>query len=100
MSFISELKRRNVFRAVLTYIVAGWLLIEGMDVITDVFGAPAWVMKVFIGASLLGVFPVVVISWIYELTSDGFVRETDLAMHASGSSHKLNIAVLTQLAQL
>ena len=40
MSFIKELMRRNVFRVLLTYAVAGWLLVEGMDLLTETFEAP------------------------------------------------------------
>ncbi len=34
MSFIAELKRRNVIRVMLAYVVASWLLVEIMEVIT------------------------------------------------------------------
>ena len=59
MSFIAELKRRNVFRAPLAYVVAGWLLVEIMEVITQAFEAPTWVLKVFISVMVLGLVLVV-----------------------------------------
>ena len=31
MSFIKELKRRNVFRVILAYAVAAWVLVEGLE---------------------------------------------------------------------
>jgi TolB-like protein/tetratricopeptide (TPR) repeat protein len=99
MSFIKELMRRNVFRVMLTYAVAGWLLVEGMDVLTETFEAPPWVMKVFIGAALLGILPVMIFSWVYEITPEGIKKEaTDYPEHAPGSGRKLDIAVLVMLS--
>ena len=99
MSFIKELMRRNVFRVVLTYAVAGWLLVEGMDLLTETFEAPPWVMKVFIGAVLLGILPVAIFSWVYEITPEGIKKEaTDHPAHAPGSGRKLDIAVLVMLS--
>ncbi len=99
MSFIKELMRRNVFRVMLTYAVAGWLLVEGMDLLTETFEAPPWVMKVFIGAVLLGILPVAIFSWVYEITPEGIKKEaTDHPEHASGSGRKLDIAVIVMLA--
>jgi TolB-like protein len=99
MSFIKELMRRNVFRVALTYAVAGWLLVEGMDLLTETFEAPPWVMKVFIGAVLLGILPVAIFSWVYEITPEGIKKEaTDHPAHAPGSGRKLDIAVLVMLS--
>jgi len=99
MSFIKELMRRNVFRVLLTYAVAGWLLVEGMDLLTETFEAPPWVMKVFIGAVLLGILPVAIFSWVYEITAEGIKKEaTDHPAHAPGSGRKLDIAVLVMLS--
>ncbi len=91
--------RRNVFRVMLTYAVAGWLLVEGMDLLTETFEAPPWVMKVFIGAVLLGILPVAIFSWVYEITPEGIKKEaTDHPAHAPGSGRKLDIAVLVMLS--
>jgi len=98
MSFISDLKRRNVIRTALAYVVAGWLLTEVLEIITEVFEAPAWVMKVFISVLGLGIVPVMIFSWLYEITPDGIKREaTDHPEHSAGQARKLNIAVLVML---
>ncbi len=99
MSFVSELKRRNVFRSVLTYAVAGWLLAEVMELITGAFEAPPWVLKVFISVVVLGVVPVMIFSWVYEITPEGIKKEAiDLPEHPAGTARKLDIAVLVMLA--
>ena len=96
MSLLTELNRRNVFRAVLAYAVAGWLLVEVMELLTDAFEAPPWVLKVFIGAVLLGVLPVSIFSWVYEITPGG-IRKDSAQEGAAGPGRKLNIAVIIML---
>ena len=78
MSFIRELKRRNVFRVAITYGAVGWLLVEVASVLFPTFEAPAWVMKVFATIIILG-FPLALfLSWAFELTPDGLKREKDV----------------------
>jgi TolB-like protein len=99
MSLIKELSRRNVFRVMLTYAVAAWLLVEGMDLLTDVFEAPTWVMKVFVGIVVLGFIPVAGFSWIYEITPEGIKKEAaDSPAHSAAAAYKLNVAVVVMLA--
>jgi len=48
MSFFEELKRRNVVRVGLAYVVIGWLLAQVAELAFDTFGAPDWVLKSFL----------------------------------------------------
>jgi len=78
MSLFSELRRRNVFRVGLAYLVAAWLVAQVVQLAADSFDAPGWIMKMLIVVLVLG-FPVVLFfSWAYELTPDGLRRESDL----------------------
>jgi len=45
MSFFAELKRRNVIRVGIAYIVSGWVLIEVASVLFPTFDAPEWTMR-------------------------------------------------------
>src|SRR5437762_13351409 len=73
-NFFAELKRRNVYRVAVAYVVVGWLLIQAASILFPTFEAPAWVMKVFIAAIALG-FPIaLIIAWAFELTPDGIKR--------------------------
>ena len=47
-NLIKELKRRNVFRVGLAYVVVAWLLAQVADLAFDSFEAPAWVIKVLL----------------------------------------------------
>ena len=45
MSFITELKRRNVFRVGVAYAIVAWLLIEVASVLLPTFDAPDWAAR-------------------------------------------------------
>jgi len=78
MSLFNELKRRNVFRVGIGYAVAGWVLLQVVDLVLENIAAPDWVMKVFMLAVALG-FPVaVIIAWAFEMTPEGIKRESEV----------------------
>lgn len=81
MSLISELKRRNVFRAAFAYAVVWWLLIQVAELVLDAFAAPGWILRFIIILLAVG-FPVaLILSWFFELTTDGLIKSADLAKH-------------------
>jgi len=45
MSFVGELKRRNVVRVGVAYTVIGWVLAQIAEFAFDNFGAPEWVCE-------------------------------------------------------
>ena len=60
MSFIDELKRRNVFRVGIAYVIVVWLLLQVADVVLPTFRAPDWVMQAFTFLLILS-FPLALI---------------------------------------
>ena len=78
MSFIEELKRRNVFRVGIAYAVAAWVLLQIVDLVLDNIEAPGWVMSVFMLVVALGFVVSLIISWAYEITPEGIKREADV----------------------
>jgi hypothetical protein len=56
-SFFSELKRRNVYKVAVAYVVVSWLIIQAASIVLPTFEAPVWVMKVLISTIVLG-FPI------------------------------------------
>ncbi|MDX2428632.1 MAG: tetratricopeptide repeat protein [Xanthomonadales bacterium] len=81
MSFVSELKRRNVFRAAFAYAVVWWLLVQIAGLLLDAFSAPDWIFKSLIILLAIG-FPVaLILAWFFELTTDGLIKSADLAQH-------------------
>ena len=78
MSLFEELKRRNVFRVAIGYIVSSWLLVQVADIVLENIAAPGWVMQTIMLVLALG-FPVVVFfSWAYEVTPEGIKRESEI----------------------
>jgi TolB-like protein len=78
MSFFAELKRRNVFRVAIAYLVVAWLVLQVADVVINNIGAPDWVFQVIMLVLALG-FPLVLIfAWAFEMTPEGLKKEKDI----------------------
>lgn len=101
MSIFKELKRRNVFRVGLAYVVGAWVLLQIIDFVLDAISAPNWIVQVFILAAAVG-FPVVLIfSWVFELTSEGIKRESEIDQSQSitpNTGRKLDRVIIAFLA--
>src|SRR5438552_5315493 len=82
-TFLTELKRRKVYRVAVAYAIAAWLLIQAASILFPTFEAPPWVMKVFVTAVILG-FPVaLILAWAFELTPEGLRRSEEGAPQES-----------------
>ena len=46
--FFSELKRRNVYKVAVAYVVAGWALAQGLAQVLPVFAVPNWVIQLIV----------------------------------------------------
>lgn len=77
-TLFTELKRRNVFRVSIAYLIIAWLIVQVSDLVLDVISAPSWVMKTLLFILVLGFIVSVIISWAYEITADGIKREVDV----------------------
>ncbi len=87
VSFLSELKRRNVYRVAIAYVIATWLFLQVLELVVSLAGAPDWIGKLFLGLLLIGLPVVLVLSWVYELTPEGVKREKDVDRSASITAH-------------
>ena len=101
MSFLNELKRRNVFRVGIAYLVGAWLLIQVADILLDNIGAPAWVLQTLFVILAVGFFVSAFVAWAFELTPDGVKREKDIDRDQSitpQTGKKLNNTILILMA--
>lgn len=101
MSFIEELKRRNVFRVGIAYAVAAWVLLQLLDVVGDIIEMPDWVGKFILLAVVVGIVPVLIFAWAFELTPEGIKREKDVDRTQSithQTASKLNTVTLVLMA--
>ena len=101
MSFFEELKRRNVIRVSIAYVVVGWLVSQVAEFAIETFGAPDWVLKTFVVFLMLG-FPIVAIfAWAFEMTPEGIRRERDVDRKQSIVRHtgrKLDYTIIFVMA--
>jgi len=77
-TFLTELKRRKVYRVAVAYAIVAWLLIQAASILFPTFEAPTWVMKVFVTAVILG-FPVaLIVAWAFDMTPEGIKRAEEV----------------------
>ncbi|MGB5205875.1 hypothetical protein [Eudoraea sp.] len=74
---ISELQRRNVFRATIAYLAIAWVVIQIASIILPAFNAPDYAIKILIYALVIGLIFWIGFSWIYELTPEGIQKTED-----------------------
>lgn len=100
MSFFNELKRRNVIRVGVAYLVAFWLLLQVVDVLTPILKLPDWVPSLIFLGLLVGIVPVLLFSWAYEITPEGLKRDSEIDHSqsiASTTAKKLNTVTILLL---
>jgi len=78
MSLLKELKRRNVFRAGAAYLVAAWLIVQVAETILPSFGFGEDAIRTIVTALAIGLIPVLITAWIFELTPEGIKREREV----------------------
>lgn len=75
---ISELSRRNVFKAIIAYLAIAWVIIQIASIVLPVFDAPRYTLKIIIYIISAGLFLWIGFSWVYDLTSEGFKKTEDI----------------------
>jgi len=73
-NFFAELKRRNVYKVGIAYIVAGWALSQGIAQVFPVFDIPNWIIRLIVLLIILGLPIALVLSWMFEITPEGIKR--------------------------
>lgn len=100
MSFFAELKRRNVFRVGVAYVVGGWLLLQLTEVLSELLKLPDEIGPIVVAVVLIG-FPIALFSaWAFELTPEGVKRESEVDRSKSitqNTGRKLNNAIVVLL---
>src|SRR6266496_170999 len=72
--FFAELKRRNVYKVAVAYVVAGWALSQGIAQVFPVFDIPNWIIRLIVLLIILGLPIALVLSWMFEITPEGIKR--------------------------
>ena len=101
VQFFEELKRRNVFRVGIAYVVTAWLVIQVIETIFPAFGFGDAAVRTAVIVLAIG-FPLALIfSWVFELTPEGLKLDRDVDRSRSVAHHtgkKLDRAIIAVLA--
>ncbi len=97
----TELKRRNVFRVGVAYVICAWVIAQVADLVLDNIEAPDWVMQAIMLILAIGLSLALILAWAFELTPEGIKREADVdpaesITHLTG--RKLDFAIIGLLA--
>ena len=101
MGLVSELRRRNVFRVAIAYVLIAWVILEAGDVLAPALHLPEWVVSALVFFLVLG-FPLALIfAWAFELTPEGIKLEKHVdrsksITHLTG--RKLDYVIIAVLA--
>jgi len=96
MSFFEELKKRNVIRVAIAYLVGGWLLVEVASALMPDYE------RLFVLILISGLPVALLISWIFEVTPEGIKKEDHVdtpeeARFKAHRSRKMDIAIMLTL---
>lgn len=89
LSFIEELRRRKVCRALTMYTVALWLVSQVVDLLYQQLGLPDWTLRFIVMAGLAGLPIALLLSWLLDLTPNGLVLETPATSNGGGGKLSL-----------
>src|SRR5438270_11545627 len=60
------------------YLVGAWLLIQVASTMLPAFDGPLWALRGLIIVLALGFVPMLIFSWVFELTPQGLKRDEDV----------------------
>jgi TolB-like protein len=101
MTFLAELKRRNVLRVAAAYVAVSWLLIQVVETLFPVFGLSDAAIRAVVIVLAIGFVPAVISAWAFELTPEGLVREAQVdraAPSIKAAAKRLDRIVMVALA--
>jgi TolB-like protein/Tfp pilus assembly protein PilF len=84
--FFAELKRRNVYKVAVAYIVAGWALAQGIAQVLPVFDTPNWLIRLVVVLIILGLPVALAMAWAFESTPEGIKRTEEADAMPAGAA--------------
>jgi TolB-like protein/Tfp pilus assembly protein PilF len=85
--FFAELKRRNVYKVAVAYIVAGWALAQGIAQVLPVFDTPNWLIRLLVVLIILGLPIALAMAWAFESTPEGIKRTEEADAMPAETAH-------------
>ena len=95
--FMAELRRRHVFRVAVGYAAVAFVVLQLSEIVLPAFSAE-WALQLVVVFVVLG-FPVVmVLAWVFDVTSDGIRVTAALGSDGDGLIDAPSTGVLPRLA--
>jgi len=88
--FFGELRRRNVYKVAVAYIVGGWALSQGIAQVFPVFDVPNWAIRLVVLLIIIGLPVALVLAWAFEITPEGIKRAETADAMPQGRRQKKN----------
>lgn len=95
--FFVELKRRNVYRVGVAYLIASWFLLQATDTLSSILELPEWVPRLIFLILLIGLVPALIAAWALEMTPEGIRLEKDVdrsTVRKGGGGRGLNYFII------
>ena len=99
--FIEELKRRNVIKSAIAYLVVAWILLQVANLLLDTFNSPDWTKQAFTIFLAVGLPIWIIISWIYDITPKGIektAKDSGNEIVNQATNKRLNVFIIVSLS--
>jgi len=82
-SIISELKRRNVFKVGIAYLILAWLIVQVTSFAVPAMHLPSWVNSLVFFLGIIGLPFALFFAWAFEITPEGVELESTVSVQDS-----------------
>jgi TolB-like protein/Tfp pilus assembly protein PilF len=96
-SFFTELKKRNVFKVGIAYLVLAWVVVQVTQAAVPALNMPDWVNTVIFFFGIVGFPFALFFAWAFEVTPEGIKKESEITPDESITAHtgeKLNYIII------
>jgi TolB-like protein/tetratricopeptide (TPR) repeat protein len=100
-SLLAELKRRNVYRVALAYLILGWIVLQITDIVAPALHLPEWTITLVTFLGIIGFPFAMFFTWAFEMTPKGLKRTAEVhpdesISHETGS--QINRLIFAMMA--
>ena len=100
-NFFEELKRRNVIKSTIAYLVVAWILLQVFTTLLPIVDAPDWILKILTLIMAIGLPVWIIISWIYNISPQGIEKTTEASdeqLNKEITNKRLNVFIIVSLS--
>ncbi len=100
-SLVQELKRRNIFKVVTAYAVAAFVILQLCDILFPAIGIEDAIITYVVIALIILLPPLVIFSWMFEVTPDGLKRTREVSHQDSitqSTGQRINNIIIVLLS--